>query len=166
MPHVHLVIGPVGAGKSTFVRQFCRERVAVPLTLDEWMAGLFRPDRPEADLVKWYAERAERCVDQIWRVAGAVLATGVDVILEIGLIQRQPRRAFCDRVLASGADLVVHWIDAPRSIRRERVAQRNRDRGETFSADVPPSIFELASDLWEPPQPDECEEYGIAPPAL
>ena len=45
--------------------------------------------------------------------------------------------------------------DAPRDVRRERVERRNRDQGATFSMVVPPAIFELASDMWEPLDDDE-----------
>jgi hypothetical protein len=34
---------------------------------------------------------------------------------------------------------------------------RNVEQGETFSMVVPPEFFELASDLWEPPDEAECE---------
>src|SRR5688500_9099140 len=50
MARVHLIIGPVGSGKSTFALQLARERGALRLNLDEWMALLFRPDRPETGL--------------------------------------------------------------------------------------------------------------------
>lgn len=66
MAVIHLIVGPVGAGKSTFGLALSRERAALRLTLDEWMAELFRPDRPETGLVAWYVERADRCIEQIW----------------------------------------------------------------------------------------------------
>ena len=93
MARVHLIVGPVGAGKSTLAGQLGREHGAVRLILDEWMAALFSADRPD--------------------------------------------------------------VDAPRDVRRERVEQRNLDRGATFAMVVPPAIFELASDLWEPLDDDE-----------
>jgi hypothetical protein len=47
------------------------------------------------------------------------------------------------------------------TVRRERVMERNRARGSTFSMVVPPAIFELASDLWEPLDPSECEGRDV-----
>jgi predicted kinase len=156
---VYVVIGPVGAGKSTFALQLARERGAVRLTLDEWMTELFRPDRPETGVVAWYVERAARCVDQIWRVAEGVLDAGVDVVLEVGLLQRRERADFYRRV--AGHAWTLYVLDAAREVRRERVEQRNRMRGPTFCMVVPPDIFELASDLWQAPEHEECEGRDV-----
>ena len=154
-PTVHLLIGPVGAGKSTVALRLSRERHAVRLILDEWMAVLFRDDRPESGFVEWYVERAQRCVDQIWNVAREVLSAGADVVLEIGLLRRSERARFYRRVQDAGVAMNVLIVDAPRDVRRERVEQRNRERGETFTMVVPPAVFELASDMWE--EPDDAE---------
>jgi len=37
----------------------------------------------------------------------------------------------------------------------------NADRGDTFKMIVPPAIFELASDLWEPPDDGECAGRSV-----
>jgi uncharacterized glyoxalase superfamily protein PhnB/predicted kinase len=155
---VHLVLGPVGAGKSTYAQELAGGGRTVRLTLDDWMTRLFRPDRPDAEVMTWYVERAARCVEQIWRVALEVTTTGTDAVLEIGLIRRQQREHFYRRLDATGLDLEIHVLDADRAVRRERVLERNRARGDTFSMEVPPDVFELASDMWEPP--DEGELTG------
>jgi predicted kinase len=154
---VHLIIGPVGAGKSTRAIDLARTHCAVRLTLDDWMARLFRPDRPAEGVVPWYVERAARCVDQIWRTAREVVGTGTSVVLEIGLLSRREREAFYARVDEAGARLVLHVVDAPRDERRARVLRRNEEQGATFSVVVPPDVFELASDLWEPPDDAELD---------
>src|SRR6187402_2301361 len=125
---VHLIVGPVGAGKSTFAKKLARDSRAVRLTLDEWMAELFRPDRPAERVIEWYRERARRSVEQIWRVAQEVVITGTDVILEIGLLDRRERQAFYERVDAAGLELTVNVIDAAREVRRARVLARNQKR--------------------------------------
>ena len=70
MSTLHLIEGPVGAGKSTYAAQLGIATGAAHLNLDEWMVTLFRPDRPESDFLAWYGERKERCIEQIWLVAG------------------------------------------------------------------------------------------------
>lgn len=161
-PRIHLVIGPVGAGKSTLVRQLVQQHRAVPLNLDDWMATLFSPDRPDTgDVMAWYIPRTLRCLEQIWKTAEAVLAAGGDVVLEVGLIQQHQRDAFYARMGPWADAMVVYVLDAPREVRRERVLRRNAEQGETFSMVVPPHIFELASDLWQPPGEAECAERSV-----
>jgi len=165
---LHLLIGPVGAGKSTFARGLAREQRALLLVLDDWMARLYGADeRPATGRVAWYLERRDRCLAQIWAVADEVCARGLSVVLELGLIRRDERAAFYRRVDDVGHALTVHLIDAPRELRRARVLRRNAERGETFAQVVPLELFELASDMWEPPDERERGERDIrevAPP--
>jgi hypothetical protein len=68
------------------------------------------------------------------------------------LLQRRERELFRRRVDGAAHLLTIYSVDAP----RERVEQRNRERGQTFSMVVPPDIFALASDMWEPFEEGEC----------
>jgi predicted kinase len=159
---IHLVIGPVGAGKSTYVRHLVQQHRAVPLNLDDWMATLFSPDRPgTGDVMAWYVPRTLRCLDQIWKTAEAVLDAGGNVVLEVGLIQHHQREAFYARLGPWADAMVVYVLDAPRELRRERVERRNAEQGATFSMVVPLHIFELASDLWQPPDAAECAQRRV-----
>ncbi len=157
MARIHLVVGPVGAGKSTFAARLGAEHRAVRYTLDEWMADLFRPDRPDTGVMEWYVARTTRCIDLIWKQTERTLAAGTDVVLEIGLIQRADRERLYERVDLGRHDLAIYVLDAPRDVRWARVEARNREQGATFSMVVPQPVFELASDLWEPLEDDECE---------
>jgi predicted kinase len=159
---IHLIVGPVGAGKSTFGAQLARSRPAVRLTLDEWMATLFRPDRPDQRVIEWYLERSARCIEQIWAVTTELLRASMDVVLEIGLLRRREREAFYRRVDDADFELVIHVLDAARDVRRERVMHRNQQGGPTFSVHVPLDIFEYASDLWEPPEDEECAGRNVS----
>ena len=161
MPVIHLVEGPVGAGKSTYAVSLGVKYAAPRLILDDWMATLFRADRPEQDVMVWYMERKRRCIEQIWNVACDLLEADSNVVLELGLIQRQDRVEFYSRVDTAGYQLQVHVLDAPREVRRQRVHKRNTAKGSTFFMVVPDEIFELASDLWQAPDEMECEERNI-----
>jgi predicted kinase len=160
-PRLHLVLGPVGAGKSTYARRLSSERRAVYLNLDDWMTTLFSPDRPEADVIAWYVARTKRCTTQIWKLATQLSALQQAVVLELGLVQRAHREPFFAMVAASGHRLAIHVLDAARDVRRERVRQRNTERGETFAMEVPLPIFELASDLWQPLDDSECPQHEL-----
>ncbi len=161
MAEIHLVEGPVGSGKSTFGAQLSQRLAAPQLVLDDWMATLFRPDRPDTEVMAWYLERKERCIQQIWQTACAIADLGGPVVLELGLIQKQARLSFYNRVDEAGHELTVHVIDAPREVRQQRVRARNEQQAATFSMVVPDEIFEMASDVWQPPDAQECEERRV-----
>lgn len=159
---LHLIIGPVGAGKSTFARSLAQKHRAVLLVLDDWMAQLYGADeRPATSRIAWYLERRDRCLEQIWKVTASLCEVGTPAVLELGLIRRDERAAFYRRVEDAGYALTVYVLDAPREVRRERVMRRNEERGETFAQVVPLEFFELASDMWEPPDEDETRERAI-----
>ncbi|MEJ6006950.1 ATP-binding protein [Paucibacter sp. AS339] len=161
MPIVRIIEGPVGAGKSTFSGSLATRTGGVHIALDEWFAKLFSPDRPAGDLISWYLARKERLLRLIWTHSKAVLASGSDVILELGLIQQQPRIDFCRQVIGEGFGLVMYELDAPREVRRARVQHRNSNQGPTFSMVVPDHVFEMASNMWEPSDELERDEYKI-----
>ena len=158
---LHLLIGPVGAGKSTYARQRIARSPAVFLDLDAWMVRLFGADpRPPEGVIAWYLERRERCRALLWDLAMDVLASGTDVFLEIGLLGKAEREAFYEKVRAADVELLVYLLDAPRAVRRERVAERNK-AAEPFTQVVPPEFFERASDAWEPPSESERATWRI-----
>ena len=161
MPKVHLIEGPVGAGKSTFAKSLALRTNGVHIALDEWFVKLFSPDRPVADFIVWYVERKERLLELIWTHGRSILASGTDAILELGLVQQQSRIAFCQRAVGEGAELKVHVLDAPRQVRLERVRRRNIEKGSTFSMVVPEHVFETASSMWEAPDEVECSNFAI-----
>ncbi len=161
MATIHLVEGPVGAGKSTFAAQIALTHSALHLNLDEWMAVLFKPDRPTAGFMQWYSERKNRCIEQIWKVACDLLDTDSNVILELGLVQISDREAFYSRVDVTDYELKIYILDAPEEVRRQRVRNRNRTKGSTFQMEVPDEIFELANTAWQAPDDAECSDRGI-----
>ena len=162
MSRVHLIEGPVGAGKSTYSAALAASSNGVHIPLDEWFAALFSPDRPDGDFVPWYVQRKDRLLGLIWNHSRRILASGRDVVLELGLIHRQPRIQFCRMITNEGFLPHLHVLDAPLEIRRARVRRRNEERGPTFSMVVPDHVFEMASKLWEPPGELECEEFEVS----
>lgn len=161
MPTTHLVEGPVGAGKTTYVEGLRHQHRAPSLILDAWFVQLFSPDRPADGLLPWYIERKERCLSQIWATASDILDAGHDVILELGLLEKSSRQRFYARVEDTGHPLKIYVLDASRDIRRERVRTRNREKGATFAMEVPDAFFEMASDRWEPFDDMEQELYDV-----
>lgn len=150
MPTLHIIEGPVGAGKTTYANRLGREIGTPPLVLDAWMVNLFQADRPDSGVWTWYAERKARCYSQIMDLAFNALDHGNDVIVELGLIRVEDRLRLYTDLESKGCDFKVHVLETPREERKRRVAQRNTGQGETFAMHVSEEVFEMASDMWEP----------------
>lgn len=161
MAHLHLLLGPVGSGKSSLSVRLAEKHSAVVFNVDAWMTRLYGGDERPADRMSWYRERVDRCFAQIWVVVEQLSAVGTPVVLELGLLRRVERKAFYERVDLLGAPLTVYVLDVSRDVRRERVMRRSVERGPTFTQEVPPDFFELASDLWQPPDEHERAERNI-----
>lgn len=155
MPKITLLLGPVGAGKTTFALDLAGKAPAVFFNLDEWMTILYSDDRPQDNIIDWYVSRAGRCKKLILAMTERSLASGLDVILEIGLLKKEEREQFYHWVKQRRIELEICVFDVERSVRRQWVLARNAQQGANFSMEVPPSVFEFASDLWEPVSADE-----------
>lgn len=150
MPTLHIIEGPVGAGKTTYANKLAQDIRSPPLVLDRWMVNLFQPDRPETGLWEWYSERKARCVRKIMTLAGGLLEHGHDAIVELGLVKVEDRLKLYADLEGKARSYLVHVLDADRDERRRRVMKRNIDRDETFAMHVSEAVFEMASDSWEP----------------
>jgi len=161
MSILHLIIGPVGAGKTTFARQRAAKERAVFLDVDTWMVRLFgRDTRPQENVIAWYLERRDRCRALLWDLAREILLSGADVFLELGLVASVEREAFYVKARGGDFQLLVYVLNESRDVRRERVAERNRSAGEHTQI-VPMPFFETASDAWEPPTDAERKTMSI-----
>jgi predicted kinase len=152
---LHLIIGPVGAGKSTFARRSAARQGGIFVDLDAWMVGLYGDDtRPSENVIAWYLERRERVRGLLWDTTLDILAAGTDVFLEFGLVSAAEREAFYAKARERELELTVYCLDAPREVRRERVTRRNAS-ADGHTQVVPMEFFERASDAWEPPSDAE-----------
>lgn len=158
MASVHLLCGPVGAGKTTYARSLARELRAARFSLDEWVVGLFGKSMPDPLSLEWWTEHCDLCADRIWLTCRELLAVEIDVILDFGLPKRAHRERYRPLIAAAGARRRIHVIDADPAVRRERVLGRNREKGETYALQVTDEMFDRSETWWEPPTPEELEE--------
>jgi predicted kinase len=151
---VHMICGPVGAGKTTYGRTLAGKRRGCLFVIDEWMATLFMMDAPAPISLDWALPRVERCEAQIWQVAQTLVRAGVDVVVELGFFRRDQRDRFRGLAAAAGVPVVVHSVGAPREVRRERVRQRNRG-STTYTVDVDDAMFDWSEGYYEVLDDDE-----------
>jgi predicted kinase len=147
-----LICGLPGSGKTTLARRLERERPALRLTPDEWIARLFgpAPASPVLDAARDPVEAVQ------WEVAARALVLGVDVILDFGFWSRSEREHFRSQAEALGAGSELHFLDATREDLAARLAARN--------AELPPGTFHVSEmqlhqwwSVFEPPTLDELQ---------
>ena len=167
-PRIHLVFGPVGAGKSTYARALAEREGGVRLAIDDWMHELFAPDIVDMLDFGWIMARVRRCEQRIRGTALDVLRTGTPVVLDLGLMKTASRAAFRAWAAEHGHALGDHFVHARAPVRAERVRARNATRGETFSFEVTPAMFEFMEGMFEPPAGSELQGTTVidtTPPA-
>ena len=151
MATLFLMCGLPGSGKTTLAKRIEREREALRLTPDEWIARLYG-QRLTPPALDWCRDPVETLQ---WEVAERALRLGVNVVLDFGFWSRAERAEFRARAAALGADSEVHFLDVPRAELAARLAER-------AGAAPPPDTFHVTEpqlDAWwkvfEPPTADE-----------
>ncbi len=152
---IHLVCGSTGAGKTPYAGKLSQQLGALHLSIDDWMVGLFAPDKPEHPDWRWIDERARRCERQILGTALQLGRLGVPSVLDLGLQRADQRQRIATSVAAAGLAAHLHFLDVDAAERWRRVEERNNERGETFRLTVTRAMFDFVETIWQPPGIDE-----------
>ena len=155
MSKIHIVFGPQGAGKSTYSKKLSKEVKGIHLSIDDWMWKLFGADLPKPMNLKWIMERVERCEKQIWAISKQIAESGGNVILDLAFTKMAKRDLFIKLAKEHNLMTQLHFVDAPHAIRRQRVLDRNNEKGETYSFEVTPSMFDFMETQFEKPSERE-----------
>ena len=162
-----LMVGDVGAGKSTRARELAREMPALRLTPDDWMMPLFgHPD---------IQDKRSLLEGLLLLTAIDALRLGTDVILDFGLWSRDERAALHWLAASTGSAARTVWLSVDAETQWQRVEQRwaespagtwraTREDLARWSAQVePPDDDELAGrPTATPPQPHDSWASWIA----
>ena len=152
---IHLVCGSTGAGKTTYAGKLARQLGALHLSIDDWMVGLFAPDKPERPDWQWIDERVRRCERQMVTTALQLGGFGVPSILDLGLQRADQRRRVAAPAVAAGLAVHLHVLDIDTAERWRRVEGRNAEKGETFRLTVTRPMFDFIDTIWQLPDADE-----------
>jgi predicted kinase len=159
MAKLILVCGPTGVGKTTYSLSLSKDVGAVRFSIDPWMQTLFSQDMVSLDY-SWMIERVNRCYDQIWDVSEQILALDGNVILDLGFTTKAQRDVFSDRAKALGIDAEIHYLDAPKDIRKKRIEKRNTEKDPTvYAFEVTDMMFNFMEPRFEAPNQEELK-YG------
>lgn len=150
MATAHLIHGYLGAGKTTFAKQLEADLPALRLSHDEWMAGLFGEDPPEASFADMH-RRVSAVMEPVWTRA---LALGCDVVLDFGFWRRSERDSVRDQAVALGAEVRLYELICPAAEAWRRVEDRNGALGGSLL--ITRNTFDLLKARFEPLAPDEA----------
>lgn len=149
MSTIHIVFGPQGAGKSTYSKKLATEVNGVHLSIDDWMWRLYGADLPKSMNLTWIMERVKRCEKQIWATTKKIAANGSEVVLDLAFTQKAKRELFQTLAKEQNIPTHLHYINASHAIRRKRVLERNKTKGDTFSFEVTPGMFDFMETQFE-----------------
>ena len=157
MARLILVTGPTGAGKTTYSLALCKEIGAVRFSIDPWMQTLFSKDMTTLDY-SWMIERVKRCYEQIWQVSEQILSLDGNVVLDLGFTTKEQREHFFERARSSNIQAELHYLDAPKDVRKKRVEQRNSDKDPSvYSFEVNNMMFNFMESRFEAPDQEELK---------
>lgn len=155
MARLILVCGPTGVGKTTYSLSLAREIEAIRFSIDPWMQTLFAKDMTELDFT-WMMERVNRCYEQIWQVSEQILAINGNVILDLGFTTKEQREVFSDRAITLGINAEVHYLDADKETRKQRVDKRNLEKDPSvYAFEVTDMMFNFMEPRFEAPDQQE-----------
>lgn len=114
-----IVCGLPGSGKTTFARVLESRIRAVRFSPDEWMDAL--------SLDLWDEERRGKIEALQWKLGQALLALGLNVIVEWGTWGRSERDALRLGARALGAAVELHYVCASEEVLFDRIRRRGRE---------------------------------------
>lgn len=157
MAKLIIVCGPTGAGKTTYSISLAKELEAIRFSIDPWMQTLFSKDMTDLDY-SWMIERVSRCYEQIWEVSTQILAINANVILDLGFTTKEQRDIFSNRARKIDINPEIHYLDAPKDIRKQRVNKRNAQKDPAvYALEVTDMMFNFMEPKFEVPTQEELQ---------
>lgn len=163
MAKVYMVVGNVGAGKSTFAHKLAEKKNAHVFTVDEWMKNLFWMDAPEPPSYQWALERTERIDRQILLETVRLTQKGLPVILDIGFFTVKQRKSVLSYLKEKNVETSIYYLDVDKHTRWKNIERRNQTKEGTYQFDVSKDVFEFCETLFEPLTEEEKQRVDPLP---
>jgi len=161
MACVHLIVGNVGSGKTTYAIALADRLDAIRFSLDEWMVALFGKDLTATVDLQWRLDRIDRIEEQIWSLVAQLGARGVDVVLDLGLAKKKHRDRQRARAATLGLCAKLHFLDVDLPTRVDRVRKRNAETRESFAFEVTDEMIRFMEGWFERPAAEELDGAEI-----
>nr|WP_299768412.1 ATP-binding protein [uncultured Dokdonia sp.] len=158
---IHMILGNTGAGKTTYALSLRDKEQGVIFSIDHWNKTLFLEDKTQEDGVDWFLERIERSDTMIQSIVKQLVVAKTPAILDLGFAKKDRRDRFYAFAKAYKIPIQLHFLDIPLETRKQRVMQRNQEKGETFQFEVSETDVEFMETWFEKPTPKELEHAYI-----
>ena len=153
---LHLVGGKIAAGKSTVCASLAGRPGTVLIGQDQWLSRLY-PDeiRSIPDMITYSA----RLRHAIGGHVADLLRAGLSVVLDFPANRVDWRRWMLDVAEEAGAPHILHYLDVPDEVCRERLRARNAGGAHEYV--VSDAEFETIVSRVQPPE--ESEGLNVLP---
>jgi len=119
------------------------------------MQNLFSKDMTSLDYA-WMIERVNRCYVQIWQVGEQILKLNGNVVLDLGFTTKEQRSRFAALSKELAIEPEVHYLSAPKDVRKKRVEKRNVEKDPSvYSFEVTDFMFNFMEPKYEVPDDQE-----------
>lgn len=143
--------GKMGAGKSTLSAKIARERGAVLLSEDEWLAVLFPGEIKDFND---YISYSSRLKSVLRTHVEQMLVAGATVVLDFPGNTRKQRAWFKDICAERGIPHELHYVAADDEVCLKQLKQRQKEQPERAQFDTE-EVFRMVNSYFEPPTESE-----------
>ena len=119
---LHLLCGRIAAGKSTLARQLADRPATVLIVMDDWMSTLFPTENRS---IEDFAALSIRLRAAMGPHVVAILRNGLSVVLDFPGNTVKWRAWLHSLADEAGVPHLLHVLDVPDDVCRERLKQRN-----------------------------------------
>lgn len=121
-PTAHVIIGFIGAGKTTFAKKLEKISGALRFTKDEWMISIFGRD----PTIEGFEKYDERVTNLARDVAIYCLKAGNDIIIDEGFWVRSQRDEIRQKIENVGGKVQFYYVKNTHETMKQRVSKRNQ----------------------------------------
>jgi predicted kinase len=149
-PHLHLLCGKAGAGKSALAQGLAASTGALLISEDVWLSRLYGEQ-----IVSF--EDYLRCAQRLRTV---VVPLVTDVLRQRSVVLDFPANTVASRgwlrslIDAARVPHTLHWLEASDALCLQRIARRNVERPEG-SHELSEAMFHHITSFFQPPGEDE-----------
>lgn len=147
--------GKMGAGKSTLSASIARERGAVLLSEDDWLAALFPA---EINDFNDYIRYSSRLKPLLRKHVEEILLAGTTVVLDFPGNTRKQRAWFKDIYSPRGIPHELYYVMAEDEVCLRQLKQRQNEQPERATFDTE-EVFRMVTGYFE--SPEESEGFNV-----